>query len=356
MFGDLQRQAWDDQLFSGCVVGGVQGDDFPELHPIGRHSLSLFADEVAVHHLFDAASLTKSVVTGSLALLALQEGRAQLATPIVALLPELKSPDAQKITLLHLLTQTLDYNFSLAALKDDPPKKILAALMKYPLPTPPGQRHTYCNATSILLGLWLERLWGGKLDALAQRLLFDPLEMRDSTFHPLERFSRHEILPTEECLWRGELVHGTVHDESAHALAPLLGTVGSAGLFTTVPDLQLFCREWLRASRGQGKIFSRETAERVDRNWLAELGVQPETPGASTDTALGFERNQPAWMGSRTSGHAIGKTGFTGCSLVIDFKQQKALAILSNFVFPVRKPRARIDEFRAACADRWFGA
>ena len=289
MFGDLQRQAWDDQLFSGCVVGGVQGDDFPELHPIG---LSLFADEVAVHHLFDAASLTKSVVTGSLALLALQEGRAQLATPIVALLPELKSPDAQKITLLHLLTQTLDYNFSLAALKDDPPKKILAALMKYPLPTPPGQRHTYCNATSILLGLWLERLWGGKLDALAQRLLFDPLEMRDSTFHPLERFSRHEILPTEECLWRGELVHGTVHDESAHALAPLLGTVGSAGLFTTVPDLQLFCREWLRASRGQGKIFSRETAERVTATGWPNWGSSPKLPAPA---------RTPPWASSATS-------------------------------------------------------
>jgi len=51
----------------------------------------------------------------------------------------------------------------------------------------------------------------------------------------------------------------------------------------------------------------------------------------------------------------IGKTGFTGCDVVIDFTLKKALVLLSNCTFPKRKPTPElINKVRADIADLVF--
>ena len=108
--------------------------------------------------LFDAASLTKSAVTATLALLALQRGMAELEEPIVKRLPELMTKYREEVRLRHLLTQTLDYRVSLSSLKKESPQKIIETLLYWPFEYRPGDSFLYCNATSMLLGLWLEGL------------------------------------------------------------------------------------------------------------------------------------------------------------------------------------------------------
>src|SRR5206468_12972222 len=94
------------------------------------------------------------------------------------------------------------------------------------------------------LGEIVERLGGEPLDQALGALVIEPLGLRDTRFCP-PAAARPRIAPTEiDEGWRGGLVHGSVHDESAHALG---GVAGHAGLFSTAADLYVFCRMWLGA-------------------------------------------------------------------------------------------------------------
>lgn len=330
-----------EKLFGCCTVAIATADETPTPLGIGTDDGSPDGVPLSPDHLFDAASLTKSVATSALALLALQEQRTALDEPIAERLPELRTPFRERVQLKHLLTHTLDYRISLSSLKELPPDRILDRILTHPFEHPPGKSYLYCNGTSLVLGLWLERLFEERLDRLATEKIFLPLGMNSATFAPREIRSDDRIVPTEIDRWRGGEVRGEVHDESAWALLPF-GPVGSAGLFLTIGDLQRWVREWLRAVRGEGTLFSRETAEKVRE-------ISSERFGEIS--ALGFERNQPAWMGRNSTADRIGKTGFTGCSLVIDFARGRGVALLSNSTWPKRKPREVIDRFRAEIAD-----
>jgi CubicO group peptidase (beta-lactamase class C family) len=54
------------------------------------------------------------------------------------------------------------------------------------------------------------------------------------------------------------------------------------------------------------------------------------------DHGLGFELNQPHYMGRLAGPHTCGHTGFTGTSVVIDIDRQTFLILLTNRVHPSR--------------------
>ncbi len=88
----------------------------------------------------------------------------------------------------------------------------------------------YTNVNSLLLGEIVARLHGAPLDIALRELVIEPLGLRDTQFCPPAALLPR-IAPTEiDEGWRGGLVHGSVHDESAHALG---GVAGHAGLFST---------------------------------------------------------------------------------------------------------------------------
>ena len=80
----------------------------------------------------------------------------------------------------------------------------------------------------------MARLHGTPLDTALRDLVIDPLGLHDTLFRPPPALLGR-IAPTErDEEWRGALVHGSVHDESTHALG---GVAGHAGLFSTAADL-----------------------------------------------------------------------------------------------------------------------
>ena len=73
---------------------------------------------------------------------------------------------------------------------------------------------------------------------------------------------------------------------------------------------------------------------------------------------LGWELIRPEVMG----GHADklwGKTGFTGCLMLVHQEMGRAMVMLSNTIYPKRRPmedyQARIDEPRRVLSDIVFG-
>ena len=107
-----------------------------------------------------------------------------------------------------------------------------------------------------------------------------------------------------------------MNDLNAHDINEAVKIIaGSAGVFSTAPDLLLFLEEVLKGK--MGKI------------------------------ALGWETGRK-YMGEHCE-KRIGKTGFTGSVIIVDFEQKKGIVILSNYTYPKRKsdlPKGRNDFFK----------
>lgn len=336
------KQALENRVFPGCVVGIVDRQGKRFVWPFGQCTDEKNSKSILNDSIFDVASITKAIPTASLALKLIEENLIQLDDQAADFLPELENAYRGEIKISHLLTQTLDYGIRLSSYKDKTPEEILEIIFNLELKSKPGTKFSYSNATSVLLGIVIERVKGMKLDVLAQKYFFDPLTMKDTTFYP-QKLNGERVVPTEIDAWRGRVVCGEVHDESAFRLSQK-GVVGSAGLFSTVPDLLNFMQMLLYRGIFQNhQIFSDETISKMSLNWLQ---------GLSEETGLGWELNQKFYMGKLSSSQTIGKTGFTGCSCVVDFKKNKAVVILSNYTYPHRKPNSSlIHEVRRDVAD-----
>jgi CubicO group peptidase (beta-lactamase class C family) len=232
------------------------------------------------------------------------------------------------VLISHLLTHTSGLDIRLSALRHAGRAGMLDAVYQT-LPTqPPGSVVAYTNVNSLLLGEVVEHLHGAALDTTLHELVIDPLGLRDTSFRPLPVL-RQRIAPTERDEdWRGALVHGSVHDESTHALG---GVAGHAGLFSTAADVYLFCRMWLDAifdaPAQSATILRPDTARLAITNW---------TPGLHVACGLGWMLDRPNFMGAAPAG-SFGHTGFTGPAIIGVPGRRLIVVLLSNRVYPRRR-------------------
>lgn len=330
------QKAIKEQVFPGCVVGVVYKNDKRIILPFGTFTYEKGSTLIKSDSIFDVASITKSIPTSSLTLQLIDKKKLRLDNRVVDFIPKINNDFRNQILVRHLLTYTLDFDLILSEHKDKPPDEILNLIYTARLKTPPGSGYYYVNSTAILLGILIERVTGYKLDALASSSFFRPLNMTRTTFHP-EKFDKNEIVPTEIDDWRGRVIQGEVHDESAWKLREKM-IVGSAGLFSTAPDLLSFL-EMLSHLRG---------------------GVAPAAHLGGdilADDPLGWESYEPRYMGNYCSKNTFGKTGFTGCVVMCDLEKGIGLTILSNYTYPKRKPNGKlINEVRKDIADIVFNS
>ncbi|MCL2183979.1 MAG: beta-lactamase family protein [Chitinispirillia bacterium] len=328
------------QVFPGCALGWVV-DGKKSVITVGNHTYNLDSQRVTESSLFDCASVTKSIPVSTLALWMIERGKMSIDSKLAGFVPEYRGSFRNEVTIKHLLTHTLDFDFRLSEFKDLAPEKLLDAIISVKMKNPPGEKFCYANATSILLGMVLESVGAKSLQILAKETFFDPLEMQDTTFFPAENAIK-DCVPTEDDPWRGRVIQGEVHDESAWALRGIM-TAGSAGMFSTVGDLLNFVG--MLAGGGE-PFFSPETVKAMHTNQIPYITGQC--------TGLGWELNQP-YMGAKRTPTTIGKTGFTGSTVIMDIPRKKGLVLLSNCTWPTRKPnRDMINEVRAGLADLIF--
>ena len=328
------NQAIKNKTFPGCVVGVVNRNGERQILPFGNFTYDELSPKVEENTIYDTASLTKSIPTGSLALQFIDEGKLKLTDKLIDHIPEFNNSDRENVLIKHLLTYTLDgYGLASAiskiggkSMKDITFSDLQNLLLTHNFENRPGTVFKYTNIPAALLGLVVEKISGNTIDNLADEHFFKPLNMTRSTFYP-EKFSLDEIVPTEKDDWRG-LVHGIVHDESAYICKKEAKIVGHAGLFSTAPDILSFLEMLLHRGTFQGqKYFSEKIVEQIGTNQIAEL---------NDFTGLGWELNQSRFMGDYCTPHTFGKTGFTGTLCVCDVKKGVAYVILSNRIYPKR--------------------
>jgi beta-glucosidase-like glycosyl hydrolase/CubicO group peptidase (beta-lactamase class C family) len=340
---DILDRAVADRAFPGGVLAiGYQGE--LTVHAFGRQTYEDTSPSITANTIYDAASLTKPVVTTTLVAMQVEEGRIGLDLPVARYLPEWNlGPNAEgrkTVTVRQLLTHSSglpahkDYFLTLHSRRE-----LVAAICNEPLEYPPGTKTIYSDLGFIVLGEILERATGKPIDQLAHETIFSPLGMSNTMFKPAKSLEAR-IAPTEhDANFRKRLLQGEVHDENAFAMD---GIAGHAGMFSTAPDLAVFCQMLLN-----GGIYAHQRL--LDRETIS-LFTAPQPPPQS-GFALGWMSPTPgSSSGHYFSAHSFGHLGYTGTSLWIDPERRLFVILLTNRVYPTRA-NDRIAAVRPALHD-----
>ncbi len=317
----------------------------------GQASVIPHKEPVTEGTIWDIASLTKPVVTASLALQACLEKRLSLKEQVSRQIPEMAEDGAKKkITIRHLLKHTSGlpaWKPYYEEIERERPELLgcresrqvyLAKISHEPLQVPISFRRIYSDLGFILLGILLEDLFEAPLDRLFAEKIAGPLGMKDTWYVPIgAKLPRPytTFAATEESAWRKKLIRGEVHDDNAYALG---GVAGHAGLFSTVDDLHQFLTAIETAVREGHPLFPRELVE--------------EFIGPKTRIKLGWDT--PSEEGSQAgryfSKNSIGHLGYSGCSFWADLDRGFHVILLTNRVHPTAA-NEKIKEFRPKIHD-----
>jgi beta-glucosidase-like glycosyl hydrolase/CubicO group peptidase (beta-lactamase class C family) len=340
---DVLDRAVADRAFPGGVLAvGHRGE--LTIHAFGRQTYEATAPAVQADTIYDAASLSKPVVTTTLLAMLVAADRVQLDAPVVRYLPEWAAGPApqwrREVTLRHLLTHTSGLPGHKPYFETSRSRhELLAKVLAEPLLFEPGTQAAYSDLAFILLGEIVERTTGKRLDALARERILAPLGMNDSMYNPPKSLLAR-IAPTEnDTAFRKRLVHGAVHDENASVMG---GVAGHAGLFTTAADLAAFCQTMLN-----GGIYAHQ---RLLRRSTIEQFTSRQTIAGGT-RALGWTvPTEGSSSGRYFSARSYGHTGFTGTSIWIDPEKDLFVILLTNRVYPTRE-NEKIQQVRPAVHD-----
>ncbi len=286
--------------------------------------------------MYDMASLSKVVATTSCVMKLLEQGHIRLFSKVCNYLPEFRFKD---VTIWNLMTHTSGLPEGLTGIcKYHTKQEVMDAIYQTELVYVTGSSILYSDLGYILLGKIVEVVSGMSLDVFAEKILFIPLQMKDSCYNPK---ATKRCAPTEErhdAIYNG-VVCGQVHDETAYLLG---GVSGNAGLFSTVRDVSHFMQMILNDGMyNETRVFEKSTIDRLFQVEVEEINGVMKT---GNSRGLGWLiAGQAGPNGEFTSAKTIHHTGFTGTSIWIDKEKEVGFCLLSNRVHPTRNNPKHMD-------------
>ena len=324
---DLIRAACDEAVHRNELPGGVvtvgRSDELLLEHAFGNRSRNPHTEPATIDTIYDLASLTKPLVTATLVMQAVEEGKLNLFEPLSRYLdipPD--DPVGQLIPrdlLLHISGLPAGYdNASMVRSVEDLVEKIV----ENGLATPTGESFTYSDAGFVLLGRLTELIHGAPMADLARSRILEPLEMRNTNYG-VKKNDIPRCAPTELC--NGTPLRGVVHDPMTREIG---GIAGHAGLFGTARDLSRYCRMILHRGFLDGnRVLMPATVDRMVSP-VPVPGGKLRSLGWDVDTQYSSPRGEILPV------RGIGHTGFTGTSVWIDPKTGLYFILLTNRVHP----------------------
>ncbi|MGY3778546.1 serine hydrolase domain-containing protein [Isobaculum melis] len=299
-----------EQTIPGVSFSFIKGKESQQFHH-GWASLYPNKEPLKPKMQYDVASLTKVICTTTRILQLWEAQKIQLDTPINQILTTFQDP---RITIRHLLTHTSDIDGFIPNRDQLTAQELKQAILALKGGTAVGEKMKYTDTGFILLGFIIEELTGETVWENAEKHVLKPLHMEESTFQPKEQ---QQCIPTENHAKRG-LIRGVVHDPKAYTLKE---HCGSAGLFTTLDDIEVFIQQVFFAI--EPTLLKRATIEGL---------VHDFTPTGTNHRSLGW-----IYLPASTYGTAyptLMHTGYTGTFIVLDILKQEAFIFLSNRVHP----------------------
>lgn len=305
----------------GAVVLVGQDSRIVYSRAFGMRALKPEGQPMTEDTIFDLASLTKVIATGTAVMQLVERGKLHLDDPVAKYWPEFGANGKARISVRQLLTHysglrpDLDlkpnwfgYNAALNRIIRERPIR------------PPGTAYVYSDINFEILGELVRRVSGLPLDKYCAEKIFKPLGMKDTGFRP-QPSQRERIAPTE--YRNGKMLRGEVHDPTAYRMG---GVAGHAGLFSSARDLAIFAQMLLDGGRaGDVEILSSHS--------VAQMTTPQSPPNQAKWRGLAWDVVSPSDAEAFPAG-SYGHTGFTGTSLWIDPISRSYVVILTNRVHP----------------------
>jgi len=276
----------------------------------------------------------------------IEDGHLRLYDTVADFYPDAPT-DKRAITILQLLSHTGGFpDHFLLSDEAKTPEAAATVILNHPLAQAPGGDPIYSCMGYILLGKILEQVGGAPLDQLAQKLVFDPLEMNHTGYFP-----SGDIAPTELDPATGTLLKGVVHDENARFLR---GIAANAGVFSDLDDMITFTR--MLACDGRTEHGTHYLSPAMLHTAL--INRTPASAGEFRGLGFNLAGSPRNFLGDLMSRRTFGHTGFTGTSIAIDPETGLWVVLLTNRVCPTRanttfvRMRSLIHNAAAAEASR----
>lgn len=232
---------------------------------------------------YDLASVSKVVGVGTVFTFLWQQGKLDINRPVTDFLPECDYPD---ITIRQLLTHATDLDPFIPNRDKLSAEELREAMFHLNRRSQPA--FLYSDVHFLLLGFLLEKIFNQDLDQIIEEQVLEAWGMKETKFGPVE-----QAVPTVK-----GVEAGIIHDPKAR----LLGKhAGSAGLFSTVKDLQIFLEHYLKD----------DFAAELSRNF----------------SPLDDKERSLAW---NLEGAWLDHTGYTGTFIMWNREKQEAAIFLSN--------------------------
>lgn len=236
---------------------------------------------------YDLASVSKVVGVATVLIQLLASGEVALDAPLQRYYPVFHDP---QVSIRQLLTHASGIDPFIPNRDQLTVEELVETINHITVTADKGFLYTDINF--LLLGFMLEQVFGQRLDAIFQERVLTPLGMAQTGFGP-----RPEAVPTV----KGK-ADGRVHDPKARVLGV---HAGSAGLFSTLDDLKLFCQHYLTQDFG--------------------IALTKNYSFSATPRSLGWNLN----------GDWLDHTGYTGPFLMVNRRARQAVIFLTNRTYAV---------------------
>jgi CubicO group peptidase (beta-lactamase class C family) len=258
---------------------------------------------------FRLGSITKQF-TSMLVMQQVEKGKITLDDPVARYLPDYPKPQADKVTIRHLLTHTSgtpNYTENRELMRDRssyPLEKLVAAFSSLPLEFEPGTQWKYSNSGYVVLGAILEKVTGMPYEQALQEGILGPLGMKNSGYDHSEPIIKKRASGYDK---QDRMMNTRFLDMSV--------PFSAGALYSTVEDLFL----WDRALYTERLISEKSKAEYFKpflRHYAFGWGVSYAKVGESSDSVLAIS-------------HGGGINGFNTLIMRVPARQQ-LIVLLNN--------------------------
>lgn len=190
-----------------------------------------------------------------------------------------------------------------------------------------SNRYRYSDVGYYVFKEYIEKKHNRPIDELVDEFLYTPMGLQRTTFNPINKFSKDEIVPSEEDdYFRYQTVQGYVHDMGA---AMQGGVGGHAGLFSTANEVAKIMQMYLQGGYyGGERFFNARTVKRFNTCYFCNKNVR---------RGVGFDKPQLEEKGPTcgcVSRNSFGHSGFTGTYTWADPDEEIVYVFLSNRTYP----------------------
>jgi CubicO group peptidase (beta-lactamase class C family) len=187
-------------------------------------------------------------------------------------------------------------------------------------------KYVYSDLSMYVMKDIVERISGTPLNEYTLDQFYKPLGMQTAGFLPRNRFTREQIVPTEnDTFFRKVLLNGYVHDPGA---AMVGGVSGHAGLFASTNDVAIMYQMLLNKGTYGGEQYFKPETVTMFTSRQSDISRR----------GLGFDRWDPdtskKYPSVLASPQTYGHTGYTGTCVWVDPSRGLVYVFLSNRVNP----------------------